>query len=1178
MRIKELLLINWGNLPNQTYYFEGGLNLLVGDTGSGKSTMIDAIQTLLTAAKRGLGNYNAGQGTEENRALNKTYRTYASYLLGGDEGRRFTRHEAKGIVAIVFENREGRRSSAWIYGDAYLEESSKNRVAKLHEDMKMAILRESHIELEDFIYEGSEGTQVKSYATIKSDMRSRYGADKIETFDSKKNYLGRLYGMFQGSSKSIPESEINKIAKAFTSYIYPREVRDAHRFVFSELLEREEIKGVIEDLGTILQRSNNLKKEAKAYESAHDSLVNISKIGVQTLEDFQQLYCNRYLASLQRVSQKERIVSKSQKSLKEQNRALKKAQVALDKSDKRLVQLSEEIDRIKFDINQNSEYIQKKELEKELEKLQREQGKKQESIRAFFQFVEDAKHTFTISSKYERFNTLEEVLESIEHFLAEFKNSTTAQCSDAFVSDALGVLEGIKTVVNLEDENSFISSFNDKYLNLQNEQKVQQEKKVFLEGEIQKLSGGGRVSYPRDTEKAMAILQEELAEANARILCELFDFNDSSWQSSIEGYLGGNRFAIVVDAEYVVKANQIIKNYELRGVKILQSAKLLNDIHVKGYATPSDSIVELLNFSDKIAQAYMILNYGNVLQVDDIEALSNTVRGVTKDGLGASGYTTYFCGLKSHECVVGARSKESQIVHYKKEYDALEASMQLLRQELGFLRGPRNQLHNMAQNLPKEEEIEIFATFELLQANITTLKEKIADIDLGSVDSLAVELQQLQSEQKQASAQRDKYNSEITTLKNNIVNIGENLPMQQKNLEEEMQKRDASKSLFEESLLHLNEESKKHVLAQLEEDIASKKELSEESRTFTHVQKMCYEFINSITRHNSKEVHLALIEYQEFEVLDSMATFNSLIVVQKDVQTLHNHIGQNILFEKKSSLKESDEQFKHVFISSFCSTIYAQILQGKNRVRSIDKVLKRHRFDNVYYTITTELNPIYKDYYHFFKKLAEEPVTQSLFDESVTLEEKDEVVTKIYDMLLTNDEKSELHQELVKLSDYRNYYKYDIKMVIADEVENATSLNEMATSSGGQAETSYYVIRSIAAYSAFGLDKRKKDLSALQFLCIDEGFSKVDEFRPEKILDFLVKDLGFQLITAMPTSRQSVFIDYASTRHMVMKEVVNNSLKNYGVNVEVEYDLLNTSAIRELKKSDMKQIEMSFGG
>jgi len=1174
MKIKELILINWGNLPNQTYYFEDGLNLLVGDTGSGKSTMIDAIQTLLTASKRGLGSYNAGQGTEENHAQNKTYRTYASYLLGGDEGRRFSRSEAKGVVAIVFENAKDEHSSAWIYGDAYLEEGS--RVPKLHEDMKMAIVRDSVITLEDFIYDGSEGVQVKSYAAIKNDMKNLYGANKLETFDSKKNYLGRLYGMFQGSSKSISERDTTKVAKAFTNYIYPREVRDAHRFVFNELLEKEEIKGVIEDLGTILQRSNNLKKEAKAYESAYNSLSQISFIGTQTLQAFQELYYSRYVSAARKVLQKERIVAKTQKSLKEQNKRRKKAEVALQKSDIKLVKLSEEIDSLKLKISQNSAYLQKQELEKEYQKLQQEQRKIAENIRIFFSFLEDAKHTFTISNKHLYLDTITQLVSAITDFSSKYKNSRTLQCSDTFISDALTLLEGIKTALNLEDENAFISQFYEKFATLESEQKQLQKQKELLQENIAKLSSGTRVSYPSNVEKAMSILHEALDEANPRVLCELFDFNDSSWQSSIEGYLGGNRFAIVVDTEYVVKANQIIKEYGLWGVKILQSARLLNDIHVKGYATSSDSIVDLLNFSDKIAQAYMILNYGNVVQVEDEEALSQSIRGVTKDGLGASGYTTYFCGLKAHECVVGARSKEHQLLHYKKELDALEQSMQSFRESLGFLRGPRNQLHTMMQNLPKVTTLESFKMLDIVESQIKTVAEQIANIDLGAMRSLEEMLISLMSEQKQESQERDKHHSEITTASNALKSLDDNLPQQEKNLSEELNAKESAKELFETSHTSLSESVLQALSVQFKEDIESKNDFDSKRCSFSDVQKLCFEFSNSIDRHNAKEVTQAFIEYATFDIAQSMETFHTLEALHKKIQTLHSHIEQNILFEKKNSLKESDDQFKQVFISSFCSSIYAQILQGKNRIKEIDRVLKRHRFETVYYTITTELNPLYKEYYTFFKKLSEEPSMESLFSEGLSLEQKDEVVTKINDMLLANDEKSELYKELMKLSDYRNYYKYDIKMVMADDIENATSLNEMATSSGGQAETSYYVIRSIAAYSSFGLDKRKKDLSALQFLCIDEGFSKVDEFRPEKILDFLVKDLGFQLITAMPTSRQSVFIDYATTRHMVMKEVLNSSLKEYSVNVEVEYDLLNTTAIKALKKADMQQIEMQF--
>lgn len=60
MWIERVITLNWGTLPDREYPL-GPVTLLAGHTGSGKSTLEDAIQTVMTAAHQGLYSYNPGQ-------------------------------------------------------------------------------------------------------------------------------------------------------------------------------------------------------------------------------------------------------------------------------------------------------------------------------------------------------------------------------------------------------------------------------------------------------------------------------------------------------------------------------------------------------------------------------------------------------------------------------------------------------------------------------------------------------------------------------------------------------------------------------------------------------------------------------------------------------------------------------------------------------------------------------------------------------------------------------------------------------------------------------------------------------------------------------------------------------------------------------------------------------------
>lgn len=75
-RLERLEIYNWGTFNNQVWTFnlEGKNALLTGDIGSGKSTLVDAITTLLVPSHRIAYNKAAGAENKE--------RSLRSYVLG----------------------------------------------------------------------------------------------------------------------------------------------------------------------------------------------------------------------------------------------------------------------------------------------------------------------------------------------------------------------------------------------------------------------------------------------------------------------------------------------------------------------------------------------------------------------------------------------------------------------------------------------------------------------------------------------------------------------------------------------------------------------------------------------------------------------------------------------------------------------------------------------------------------------------------------------------------------------------------------------------------------------------------------------------------------------------------------------------------------------------------------
>lgn len=91
-RLQRLEVFNWGTFHNQvwTLQLNGHNGLLTGDIGSGKSTLVDAITTLLVPAQRITYNRAAGADSKE--------RSLRSYVLGHYKSER---NEATGVAKPV---------------------------------------------------------------------------------------------------------------------------------------------------------------------------------------------------------------------------------------------------------------------------------------------------------------------------------------------------------------------------------------------------------------------------------------------------------------------------------------------------------------------------------------------------------------------------------------------------------------------------------------------------------------------------------------------------------------------------------------------------------------------------------------------------------------------------------------------------------------------------------------------------------------------------------------------------------------------------------------------------------------------------------------------------------------------------------------------------------------------
>src|SRR5690606_3011581 len=163
-----------------------------------------------------------------------------------------------------------------------------------------------------------------------------------------------------------------------------------------------------------------------------------------------------------------------------------------------------------------------------------------------------------------------------------------------------------------------------------------------------------RVSYPAYVEEALAAIRQHCPAADPRVLCDHVEVTDPEWQMSIEGYLGGSRYGILVEPAHEAEAIRIVRQLSARDrsrARVIQGDMARQD--AERVSLPPDSVVHVLRFSHRVAEHYVRASYASLVRVDSAEVLRQTRGGITREGMGSGNYAMFRCDIDDSQLVFG---------------------------------------------------------------------------------------------------------------------------------------------------------------------------------------------------------------------------------------------------------------------------------------------------------------------------------------------------------------------------------------------------------------------------------------------------------------------------------------------------------------------------------------------
>jgi outer membrane murein-binding lipoprotein Lpp len=608
--------------------------------------------------------------------------------------------------------------------------------------------------------------------------------------------------------------------------------------------------------------------------------------------------------------------------------------------------------------------------------------------------------------------------------------------------------------------------------------------------------------------------------------------------------------------------------------RVLQGAKALRDAS-RSKPAP-ESILHVMKFTHKVAEAFMTATYGSVVRVDSAEALRHTPRGVTADGMGSGNYAMFRCDIADADLVFGAAARERALRARRVELQELDSSRHaanLRLQETARFFEAVDQLGPLAY-------ADTIGRLLAVHRELRSVQMLLSQLDVTAWQSLDAQLAQLKGEEKnlrqkvaEINTRTGEFRSELHALERRIESLTEQKDAAQDKLaeaEEQLRTLHAGWPEFDldARLRYADQEAKS-----LDEPkiAAAREEIESRLRQFERA------LDSSIQQHNQRCRPADALVYSAYAGTYDAALFRTICELRREIDRIYNVLRNNVLVEKHENLKQLKNSFNEAFVSHLCQEIHQSVVDGKRQLALLNKELVNHRFgsDREQFRFDADLVPEYRDYARFFEDVVRAPAGSegaTLFD--AKLSAKSEAVRDgIMALLLGTDEQKSL-RELERIADYRNYYRYEIYKDV--EGKPPIALSEYGTGSGGQLETPAYIIRAASITSAL---RYAEGVNHLRMVLVDEAFSKMDETRSREVIDYLTRTLGLQLLFIMPTSKCGPFMDLISNE-FVFAKVPSPPRGELHTRVLVDRKQCNQERIKALwaqhRRTVQQQAEMDF--
>ena len=1115
--LSKICLNNWHYIDRKVLTLSDGINFFTGHSGSGKSTVLDAMQIVLYADTDGRRFFNKAAADDSDRSLIEYLRGMVN-ISENNESQYLRNKNFSSTIVLEFERTDTKAKQC--VGVVFDVETATNEISRQFFWHTGGLLENQY----------RAEKRCLTTVEIKEYLSRTFTKEQYYCGSSNERFRRQLYDVYLGGL------DMEKFPRLFKRAIPFKMNIKLEDFVKEYICMEQDIH--IEDLQESVMQYGRMQSKIDETMNEIRYLADIRE-AYQSYEEKQQAAesCNYQIERLEML-QLSRKIEETHERIKGRTEEIERQKVRQNQLSKELEELQKDYEEILVHIaNSGYDALQTElgNINETLERLESSKARIQKLSKELNQWKDKEvtpNQTIWDIEKFEKGTITEGELERLQNSLLEIRDSLETERTD--------------TVTTLN--------------------RIKKEEKEIKE-ELKELKQGKK-AYPRELEEARFELRKRLHErlgklVNVQILADLLDVTDERWHNAVEGYLGNNKLLLIVEPKYAKDAMEIYREMDKR--KFFRAAVLDTErVSAEEFTVQKGALAEEVQAKESYVQSYIRFVLGNVKKCESIEELRDCKIGITPDCVLYKGFRLQHINPDNYtrRAYIGETSMRKRIQQLEQKRDELQNErlpLQEMLEEMKRILKLEMLLQPTADYMQWQKEAGQIPEKEKRKVHVIEQMKKLREESVDMLEKQKLDIMHRQEEKKESvdSVKKAIWQNEqdIDKFKNIILTTEEDLVEKKKMLDAENKKRSQAKEGRTEELESQFRQYLEGTKSLNYDYMKRQKQMEKtplEDQTERFYQKLVDVRSTYIQRYPNRSFSTSVKENTVYDKLLDNLTCEDLeryrAAAQEQAKSAVEHFKDDFIFKIRSAIREAYQRRDEL------NRIISRLDFGKDKYQFV--ITKNKGADGKYYKMfmddALQIDP------HQLSGSMDNQMNMFTMEHE---EEYGEMMNELIHIFIppenaTKEEQDEARKNMEKYADYRTYLSFDMQQIVHGEKDMKIGLSKMIKkNSGGEGQNPLYValLASFAQVYRVNLSPKLHRNPTLRLVVLDEAFSKMDAEKVASCIS-LIRGLGFQAIIS----------------------ATNDKIQNYLENVDKTFVYANPNkkhiSIQEFEKTEFGQL------